>query len=116
MIRFLIYFSVPPENEGNFVRMYQETYAPALRVQEGFLEVSLLRVFSPRVVSEIGGTVFGGNYLMTFDFDTEENRRRWAQSPAHELAWPAAVKLSTAQHFCGYDLLDALDGSSPGAP
>lgn len=107
MIRLQIHFEVVEGDHEAFERMYQTVYLPALRRQEGFLGSSLLRLYPAPVLTEIGAAASPYTHQLELDFDTESNRRRWAASPDHEQAWPAAVALAKSVQFCGYDVVAA---------
>ncbi len=100
-----IYFSVAEENAEAFEKMYAETYVPALRKQEGYLYSNLLRLFEPEVASEIGAATTPFNYQMELVFDTEENRRKWARSDEHRVAWAAASGMATEFAWRGFDIV-----------
>ena len=99
-----IYFDVSAEKSPDFERMYQDVYVPALRKQEGYLSSRLLRIFPPHVELEIGAATSEYNYQIELVFDTEENRRRWAASAEHQVAWPQAVQLAHNVAHRGYDI------------
>ena len=99
-----IYFDVAVDKAGEFERMYRDVYVPALRKQQGYMRSALLRLFPPPVTQEIGATSTEFNYQIELVFDTEENRRRWAASPEHQIAFPQATRLARSVAWRGYDV------------
>lgn len=104
MIRLQIQFDVSESNGTKFEQMYQDVYRPALQRQRGYMGSSLLRRYSADVLDEIGATQVPYTYQLELDFDTEENRRRWADSQDHEHAWSQAAALASSVQACGYDV------------
>jgi len=98
-------FVVAKENAEAFEKMYTSVYVPAMKVQQGYLESKLLRLFPDDIEKEIGGEASTYNYQMQISFDTEENRRKWVASEQHRLtAWPAAARLVKSYKWRGYDV------------
>ncbi|PSL05267.1 hypothetical protein CLV30_104133 [Haloactinopolyspora alba] len=114
MIRLQIFFAVDDGDGAAFERMYHDVYVPALRRQQGYLGSSLLRRYPAHVLEEFGGTVVPYTYQLELDFDSEENRRLWAQSRDHADAWPDVLALATSVQSCGYDVA-AIDAAHDAA-
>ncbi len=79
-----IYFRVSEENGQAFEDMFDNVYVPAMQVQEGYVGSRLLRLFPPEVHAEIEAR----------DTEFEENRRKWADSDEHQVAFPKAKELA----------------------
>ena len=104
MVLLQIYFSVPISRKDEFERMYSDVYVPALRMQDGYQRSRCLRLFPAQVTEEIGAAPTEFNYQIILTFDTETNRRRWAASPEHAVAWPQAIALADNVAWRGYDV------------
>ncbi|AYY13782.1 hypothetical protein EF847_14850 [Actinobacteria bacterium YIM 96077] len=115
MIRLQIFFAVDDDDRDAFEQMYHTVYVPALQRQQGYLGCSLLRRYPADVLDEFGGTPVPYTYQLELDFDTEENRRRWAASDDHEHAWTQASALATSVQSCGYDVVAAEPSVAPHA-
>jgi antibiotic biosynthesis monooxygenase (ABM) superfamily enzyme len=113
MMLLQIYFDIPAGREADFESLYREVYAPALRKQAGYLKSSLLRLFPPAVAREIDAAPADHTYQMELAFDTEENRRRWAASPEHQVAWPLAAGMASRVAWRGYDIAAGDDAGAP---
>jgi mannose-6-phosphate isomerase-like protein (cupin superfamily) len=98
-------FVVAKENAEAFEKMYSSIYVPAMKVQQGYLESKLLRIFPDTLEKEIQGEPTTYNYQIQISFDTEENRRKWVASPQHLIAWPAASGLAKEFKWRGYDVM-----------
>lgn len=99
-----IYFRVSEENGKAFEEMFENVYVPAMKVQEGYLGSRLLRLFPSAIHAEIGARETEFNYQMNLVFDTEENRRKWAASDEHQVAFPKAKELVEDVAWRGYDV------------
>lgn len=113
MMLLQIYFDIPAGREADFERLYREVYAPALRKQAGYRGSQLLRLFPPDVAREIDAAPAEHTYQMELVFDTEENRRRWAASPEHQVAWPQASGMALRVAWRGYDIAAGDDAGTP---
>jgi len=105
MMLLQIFFDVTPERADEFEQMYREVYVPALQVQQGYVRSDLIRVFPPPVAREIEAAPTEYNYTIELVFDTEVNRRRWAASPEHQVAWPVASGMARSVAWRGYDVV-----------
>ncbi len=99
-----IYFKVSEENGQAFEDMFMDVYVPAMQVQEGYLGSRLLRLFPDEIHKEINARETEFNYQMNLVFDTEENRRKWAASDEHQVAFPKAKELAEDVQWRGYDV------------
>jgi len=99
-------FVVTAANAAAFEKMYKTIYVPALRVQVGYLESKLIRIFAPALEKKIEGEPTTYNYQLQLSFDTEANRQKWVASKEHVgTAWPAAAKLAKSYKWRGYDVM-----------
>ena len=99
-----IYFKVNEENGQAFEDMFKDVYVPAMQVQDGYLGSRLLRLFPDEIHKEINARETEFNYQMNLVFDTEENRRKWAASDEHQVAFPKAKELVEDVQWRGYDV------------
>jgi antibiotic biosynthesis monooxygenase (ABM) superfamily enzyme len=99
-----IYFKVAQERASEFEKMFDESYVPALRKQQGYIRSDLLRLFPEKTAKEIEAAATEFNYQMELVFDTEENRRKWVASREHAKAWPAASDMAEKFAWRGYDV------------
>lgn len=99
-----IYFKVSEENGQAFEDMFKDVYVPAMQVQDGYLGSRLLRLFPDEIHKEINARETEFNYQMNLVFDTEENRRKWAASDEHQVAFPKAKELVEDVQWRGYDV------------
>lgn len=100
-----IYFRVSEQNAKAFEEMFDNVYVPAMQVQEGYIGSRLLRLFPPELHAEIQARETEFNYQMNLVFDTEENRRKWAASDEHQLAFPKARELAEDVAWRGFDVV-----------
>jgi len=105
MILLQIYFAVAEEQSAAFEALFANAYVPAMQVQPGYQGATLLRVFPAGVAQEIGAAETPYNYQMELRFDTEANRRLWANSPEHSVVWPQAQALAQEVAWRGYDVI-----------
>ena len=99
-------FVVTEANAEKFEKMYTNVYVPALRVQVGYLESKLIRIFPTALEKKIEGEATTYNYQLQLSFDTEANRQKWVASKEHVgTAWPAAVALAKTYKWRGYDVM-----------
>jgi hypothetical protein len=104
MMLLEIYFDIAAEEVEDFERMYAESYVPALKKQQGYLGSTLLRLFGQQAADEIQAAPTEFNDQMELVFDSEANRRRWAASEEHQVAWPVAKALARKVAWRGYDI------------
>lgn len=71
--------------EQELVRAFRESFQPAIRRQQGFVDVKLLKLRA--IMAGNGPDSFG--YRLLISFETEEDRQRWVASDTHQEVWPA---------------------------
>jgi heme-degrading monooxygenase HmoA len=108
MILFQLYFEVAEQRRDEFERAYTEVFEPALRKQAGFQSARLLRLYSPVAASEIAAVPTELNYQVNFVFDSEHDRRRWAASAEHDIAWPAFSAVARKALWRGYEIVKSV--------
>jgi heme-degrading monooxygenase HmoA len=105
MILFQLLFEVAEDKRAEFERTYAEVFEPALRRQPGFQNVKFLRLYPPAEVAKIEAAPTEMNYQINFVFDSEQQRRAWAKTAEHDVAWPKLVALAAQALWRGYDVL-----------
>jgi heme-degrading monooxygenase HmoA len=105
MILFQLHFEVAEGKRAEFEKTYAEVFKPALSKQKGFQSVKFFRFYAPAQAAEIEASPTEYNYQINFVFDSEADRRVWAKSPDHDVAWPKISALATKFLWRGYDLL-----------
>jgi hypothetical protein len=105
MILFQLLFEVADEKKAEFEKTYAQIFEPALKKQKGFQSVRFFRVYPPAQVAEIEAAPTEINYQINFVFDTEANRRLWAKTADHDVAWPKLSGLTKKAQWRGYDVI-----------
>lgn len=105
MMLLQIFFEIPQSNQDAFEALYTQTYVPALKVQKGYMQSNLLRIFPQEIAQEIDAAPTPFNYQMELIFDTEANRRLWVASAEHSFAWSMAESLASRVKHRAYDLI-----------
>ncbi|MEV8516253.1 antibiotic biosynthesis monooxygenase [Dactylosporangium sp. NPDC051484] len=70
-----------PDHAEPLVRAFQQSFVPAVSIQEGFRSVRLLAPADGE-----------SNYRISLEFETEELRQKWVASQEHGPAWDAIVE------------------------
>lgn len=83
MVIVSVHFEVEPVSSGRFERTWRDTFMPAIRAREGFVDCGLLKEW-PR---ETDSATPSERYRLDIIFTTEELRMAWARSPEHEVAF-----------------------------
>ncbi|MGH9632023.1 MAG: antibiotic biosynthesis monooxygenase family protein, partial [Bryobacteraceae bacterium] len=73
-----------PSKEQDLIRAFRESFEPAIRQQQGFVDVELLKLRS--VMAGKGPENF--SYRLLVSFEREEDRQRWVASDTHQKVWP----------------------------
>jgi len=107
MILFQLLFEVADDRRAEFEKTYAQVFEPALKKQKGFQNVKLIRFYAPQQAAEIEASPTEINYQINFVFDTEANRRVWAKSADHDVAWPKLSGLTKKAQWRGYDIIGA---------
>ena len=107
MILFQLLFEVAEDKRAEFELTYAEVFEPALRRQKGFQNVKFLRLYPPAQVAEIEAAPTEMNYQINFVFDSESQRRAWAKTGEHDVAWPKLAALARQALWRGYDVVSS---------
>lgn len=96
--------NVDPSKEKDLLNLYKTQFKPAMSKQPGFVGLQLLKLHS--VAGGKGPGDF--NYRLIIEFQHEEQRLKWVETPIHKKLWPMMES-----HFRGdkYNavLYDAID-------
>lgn len=101
MIQFRIQFEMSRARSGEFTKMVQDLYGPALERQKGFGAWRLLSLYGASGESPADSV----ELQLEFEFESEQDRLTWAGSDDHKPAWDAAVSIATRYEARGYDVL-----------
>jgi heme-degrading monooxygenase HmoA len=93
-VQLHIYIEVKPSQGPQLEKLYHSHYIPAIQVQEGFLNASLLRHYNS-----------DSKYEIDIAFKSEEHRAKWAQSEQHQETWPKIVEIGAKITAQGMDRL-----------
>ena len=93
-VQLHIYIEVKPNQGLQLEKLYHSHYVPAIKVQEGFLDSSLLRHYNS-----------DSKYEIDIAFKSEEHRAKWAQSEQHQETWPKIVEIGAKITAQGMDRL-----------
>ena len=110
-IRFRIRFACGPNGSAALAALLRDEYVPALRAQPGCSDTRLLEPFPAELDAEIGATTNDGLEL-EFDFVSESARRDWVAQPVHDELWARAARLSSAQSWSGFHVVDGTERHS----
>ena len=77
MIGLKIYLTLKDGMDQGLIDAYKNSFQPAIKVQEGFRNVMLLKKQDSLCTFQIN-----------LFFDTEEQRQAWVATDAHQAAWP----------------------------
>lgn len=99
MIHLYVDLEVAEGRESHLLTAFTDVFRPAIRRQDGFVEVHLLRMREP-----------AGNFThrLLIAFASEEQRGRWVASDLHQQVWPEIeANLAGARYAARlYDVLD----------
>jgi heme-degrading monooxygenase HmoA len=83
-IQLLVDLSVDPAKEQEMLHNFHTIFHPAASKQPGFIDVKMLKL---RAALQ-GSAPAGANYRFELTFASEELRKQWVATPAHQKAWP----------------------------
>jgi heme-degrading monooxygenase HmoA len=87
-IQLHVELDVLPDKEEEMVENFRQIFRPAISSQPGFVEVKLLRL--REVV--LGTPPETAKYRLLISFGTEEQRKQWVDTDAHQRVWPTIEK------------------------
>jgi hypothetical protein len=79
---------VDPAREQEMLTNYMKTFKPTISKQPGFVEVDLMKLREV-VAGKVPNSL---PYRINISFQTEEQRKTWVATDAHQMAWPTIEK------------------------
>jgi heme-degrading monooxygenase HmoA len=105
VIQFQVKQKVTAESRAAFEDVVQRLFIPAITAQKGFISFRMLEEFPVAVRDEIGATTDGFHLVIQLTFETEDDRRNWVATPAHDEFGRAVAGLVSDAHYTGYQVL-----------
>ena len=91
-IRIYVEMDVAPEREREMLDTFHNTFVPEAVKHEGYIRVKMLKL---RTV--VQGTVpKTQTYRFELEYENEELRQKWANSPGHQRVWPLVERTITS--------------------
>jgi heme-degrading monooxygenase HmoA len=94
MVELHVYLEPQPGKEQDLVDVFNNHFAPAIKVQDGFRSVALLK---PQDALS--------RHVISLRFDTEEQRLKWVASDAHQDAFPRIIALCNSITWRNHDVV-----------
>lgn len=94
MVTLHIYLLTKANRGTALEELYHRAYVPAITKQAGFQSTALLRAYESET-----------RYEINIVFDTEAQRRAWAEGADHAETWPRIVALCDEVGAQGFDIL-----------
>ena len=95
MVGLQIYLTVTNGKEGDLENAFKTAFAPAIKKQEGFKTVFMLK-----------STAAIRTYQINLYFESEDLRKKWVASDDHQAAWP---KIAAACDNASWLLWDVIE-------
>ena len=92
MIELHIYLEPFDGKEKEFESLFRSEFVPAIRIQEGFQRVTLIK--KRDALRE---------YQINLAFDSEPLRLKWVDSKEHQETWPRMAALCQQITWTGFD-------------
>jgi antibiotic biosynthesis monooxygenase (ABM) superfamily enzyme len=83
-IQLHVDLDVDPAKEQDLLGNYRTKFRPAIVKQPGFIEVKLMKLES----AVAGKAPPNVAYRLLLSFQTEDQRKAWVATPAHQKVWP----------------------------
>lgn len=83
-IQLHVDLSVDPAKEQEMLKHFRTVFVPAASKQPGFIDVKLVKLRA----TPMGKAPEGVNYRFVLNFQSEELRQKWINSPLHQKVWP----------------------------
>ena len=94
MIERHVTFTVLPDRTGDFEKLFEAEYRPAMAAMPGFIRVELLRLAEQPT-----------QYQMLIRFESAEAAAAWRGSAAHQSLQPKIKALYGESHLQIYDVI-----------
>ena len=83
-IQLHVDLNVDPAKEQELLGNYRTKFRPTIMKQPGFVEVKLMKLES----APAGQAPANVNYRLLLSFQTEDQRKAWVATAAHQKVWP----------------------------
>jgi len=90
-IRLYVEMDVAPAREPEMLDTFHNTFMPEAVKHEGYIRVMMLK---RRTIVQ-GTAPPSHNYRFELEFESEELRRKWIASAAHQRVWPPVERTMT---------------------
>ena len=90
-IRLYVEMDVAPAREREMLDTFHNTFMPEAVKHEGYIRVMMLK---RRTIVQ-GTAPPSHNYRFELEFESEELRRKWIASAAHQRVWPPVERTMT---------------------
>ena len=94
MVNLHIFLEPLAGEEENLEVTFRSHFVPAVSAQDGFINISLLRPHDSL-----------RTYVVSFAFENEEKRQKWAVSDAHENSFPKLCALCSSVRWRNHDVI-----------
>ena len=91
-IHLFVEMQVDPAREKEMLDHFHNTFVPEAKKHPGFISVKMMKF---RKLIQGNGTP--ANYRFELEFESEELRQKWINSPEHKRVWPTVEKFSKSQ-------------------
>ena len=102
-IQLHVDLNVDPAREKEMVNNYHQVFHPVITKQPGFVDVKLMKLRSALA----GQPPANASYRLLISFQTEEQRKTWVATAAHQKVWPSIEQTLKGNKFGAvlYDLV-----------
>ena len=86
-IHLFVEMQVDPASEKQMLDNFHNTFVPEAKKHPGFISVRMMKF--QKVMQ---GSATPTNYRFELEFESEELRQKWINSPEHKRVWPTVEK------------------------
>ena len=86
-IHLFVEMQVDPASEKQMLDNFHNTFVPEAKKHPGFISVKMMKF--QKVMQ---GSATPTNYRFELEFESEELRQKWINSPEHKRVWPTVEK------------------------
>jgi antibiotic biosynthesis monooxygenase (ABM) superfamily enzyme len=94
-IQLHVDLSVDPGKEASMMKHYREVFLPAIRKQEGYIDVKMVKLRS----TPMGKAPDGVNWRFVLNFKNEELRQKWINSALHQQVWTPMESMLRTKNY-----------------
>ena len=91
-IHLFVEMQVDPASEKQMLDNFHNIFVPEAKKHPGFISVKMMKF---RRLMQGDGTP--ANYRFELEFESEELRQKWINSPEHKRVWPTVEKFIKSQ-------------------